>query len=295
MLRLACALLLSGCVAAPDTAPRAAVLWLGGDVHLGAGDGHALDGLRALTGGDAVVVNLEGPLGEGAETSSAQRLVNAPGAAAALARAGVRVAGVENNHARDLGAAGREATRAGLLAAGVLPAGAVELPLPGLRVAVVAVDLSNATDVAGLEAELRARRATADALVVTVHVTAPPSYLPTPELEAVVEAALAAGASVVAAHGTHALARVERRGDAVIAWGLGNLVFACACTDETDGLLLRVELGAGGRVTRATVVPVEAGLRGAALRPAREAALTLELLESLGSSPLRRTGGAAEF
>lgn len=114
-------------------------------------------------------------------------------------------------------------------------------------------------------------------------------------MEAAVEAALAAGATVVAAHGTHQLARVERRGRAVIAWGLGNLAFACACTDETDGLLLRVELDADGAALRAAVVPVDAGLRGEAVRPAREAALVFDLLESLGSSPLTRAKARASF
>lgn len=292
----ACAVLvLSGCAARPGGEARPAALWLGGDVHLGAGDGAALAPLPALVHGEPVVVNLEGPLGADAETSSAARLVNAPSAAAALERAGVRVAGVENNHARDLGDAGREATRTGLLAAGVQPAGTARLQLAATRVTVVALDLAEVKDLEQLGAGLRARRAESDALVVTVHVTAPPSYLPTPELEAVVETALAAGASVVAAHGTHAVARVERRGDAVIAWGLGNLAFACHCTEETDGLLLRVELDARGRVTRTTVVPVDAGLHGEAFRPAKDAALTLELLESLGSSPLRRVAAGAEF
>lgn len=293
---LACVVLVvSGCAARPGGEARAAALWFGGDVHLGAGDGTALAALPALVHGEPVVVNLEGPLGADAERSSASRLVNAPGAAAALAKVGVRVAGVENNHARDLGDAGRAATRAGLLAAGVQPAGTARLELAGTRVTVVALDLAEVKDVAQLAAELRSRRAETDALVVTVHVTAPPSYLPTPELEAVVETSLAAGASVVAAHGTHALARVERRGDAVIAWGLGNLAFACDCTEETDGLLLRVALAARGRVSRATVVPVDAGLHGEAFGPAKDAKLTLELLESLGSSPLQRHDGTAEL
>lgn len=288
---LVCALVVSGCAAGPRGGARPRVLWLGGDVHLGAGDGAALAALPEVTRGEPVVVNLEGPLGDGAAASSAARLVNAPGTAKALARAGVRVASVENNHANDLGAAGRAATRAALLAAGVQPAGVARLG----DVAVVALDLTEVHDLTGLAARLRTLRANASALVVTVHVTAPPSYLPTRELEAFVDTALAAGASVVAAQGTHALARVERRGDAVIAWGLGNVAFACACTDESDGLLLRVELDAQGRVTRATVVPIDAGLRGAPVRPAKDAALTLELLESLGSSALSRTSQGAEL
>jgi poly-gamma-glutamate synthesis protein (capsule biosynthesis protein) len=287
-----------GCVASRSAAP--AVLWLGGDVHLGAGDGRALAPVRAVTGGEPLVVNLEGPVGEGSEASSAERLVNGPAAVRALAEAGVVAVGVANNHAADLGRAGQDATVAALVREGLAPLGVADLRLQGVDFVLVSVDLSTETEPASLEARLRAHRAesprgAAAVLVVTFHVTGPPSYLPTSALEAAVAAALSAGASVVVAHGTHALARVERRGRAVIAWGLGNLVFDCRCTAESDGLLVRVEVDGAGAVTRATVVPVDAGLHGAPLQPAADAPLTLQLLESLGSSPLRRAGPRADF
>ncbi|MEW5741849.1 MAG: CapA family protein [Myxococcota bacterium] len=328
---LALLVVLSACAARPVGQASPAVLWLGGDVHLGAGDGAALLPVREVTGGEALVVNLEGPVGDGAAASTAERLVNGPGAAKALAAAGVRAAQVDNNHAGDLGVDGRAATRRALEAAGVLPAGVARFSLGATRVVLVGVDLGPATvhsartsegappasgtsdtsapapfatTAAGwvegessdvLERRLRAAKTPEEALIVTFHVTGPPSYLPTPELEAAVEAALRAGATVVAAHGTHAVARVERRGDAVIAWGLGNLVFDCRCTEEEEGLLLRVELDASGRVGPALVVPVDAGLHGTAVRPARDRALLLRLLESLGSTPLRPAGLGARL
>jgi poly-gamma-glutamate synthesis protein (capsule biosynthesis protein) len=97
---------------------------------------------------------------------------------------------------------------------------------------------------------------------------------------------------VIAAHGTHELARVERRGRAVIAWGLGNLAFACACTDEPSGALLDVTLGPDG-AGEAAVIPIDAGLGGTAARAAGDPALTFELLEALGSTKLRRRGDRA--
>ena len=132
-------------------------------------------------------------------------------------------------------------------------------------------------------------------LVATFHVTGPPSLLPPPELKEAVELALAAGAKVVLAHGSHALGLVERRGDAVIAWGLGNLAFACACTDEVDGLALTVEFDAKGSVTRAAAVPVTAGLRGASAKLSAAPGLVLDLLESLGGKPTRRRNDRSEF
>jgi poly-gamma-glutamate capsule biosynthesis protein CapA/YwtB (metallophosphatase superfamily) len=132
-----------------------------------------------------------------------------------------------------------------------------------------------------------------DVLVATFHVTGPPSYLPRPELRAAVDTAITAGALVVAAHGTHALGPVERRGKAVIAWGLGNLLFACDCTDEVDGAVLRVSID--GDAARARILPIDAGLRGAPARPGHNPELILDLLDALGSSPLRREGPAAGF
>jgi hypothetical protein len=283
-------LLLAGC--GGDLAP--AELWLGGDAHVGARLEGRLAPLAEIVGGTAGVVNLEGPAGDGAEASSERRLVNAPGALAELRAAGVRAVGIANNHAGDLGPAGPAGTARAARAAGLAPVGptGAVLEVGGLRVVVTAHDLGGGVP-AHLAAELAAARARGDALVATFHVTGPPSYLPRPELRAAVDVALAAGARVVAAHGTHAVAAVERRGDAVIAWGLGNLVFACDCSREDEGLILR-SIPRRGRVA-AEVVPIDAGLGAAPARPSAQAPLVLELLESLGSSALDRRGRRAGF
>ncbi len=286
------AMLFIGC---RDESPRAE-LWLGGDVHLGARGEGRLAGLAAIVEGSAGVVNLEGPVGEGAEASSEARLVNAPQALAPLRAAGVRAVGVANNHALDLGPGGAAATALAARAAGlesVGPDGAVLL-VGGVRVVVTAHDLGGGRVPADLAAQLAAAGARGDALVATFHVTGPPSYLPRSELRAAVDAAVAAGARVIAAHGTHAVAAVERRGDAVIAWGLGNLVFTCDCSREREGLILRVSIPKRGRV-EAEVVPIDAGVGAAAARPSAQASLMLQLLESLRSSPLEMRGERAAF
>jgi poly-gamma-glutamate capsule biosynthesis protein CapA/YwtB (metallophosphatase superfamily) len=293
-LALAAAAVIAAC--SGSAAPEARTeVWLGGDVHLGAGD--ALGGVGALAAGAWGIVNLEGPIGAGAAESSAERLVNGPAAPGALARAGVRVAGIANNHDDDLGPGGAAVTARALRAAGIAPAGGREgaavIADGGVRVVVTAHDLTGGVP-AGLDAELAAARRLGDVLVATFHVTGPPSYLPRPELVEAVDIALAAGARVVVSHGTHVLARVERRGEAVIAWGLGNLVFACDCTQDQDGLILRVTLGRDG-VEAAVAIPIDAGLGGDPARPAADRALAFELLEALGSSPIRRDGDRAWF
>jgi hypothetical protein len=269
-------LLAAACAPKPTQPLR---LWFGGDVHLG-----KQAQLAALPFRGAGVVNLEGPISD-ADTSS-EKLLNGPHAAETLAALGVRVAWVDNNHADDDGPQGHARTVAALGEAGIAPAGLARLG----PVAFVGADLSR-----GVPPDLAARldAAHAQLLVAGFHVTAPATLLPTDELERAVDLALAHGARIVVAHGTHALARVERRGEAVIAWGLGNLVFDCDCTDERDGLVLEVELE--GPSIDAWVVPVTAGLHGAPPSLSLQPDLVFQLLASLNSSPLRRDGPRARF
>jgi hypothetical protein len=131
---------------------------------------------------------------------------------------------------------------------------------------------------------------------VLFHVLAPPLYTPDPPLTAAVEVAVQAGADAVLVHGSHAIGAVERRGTTLVAWGLGNLAFDCDCTSEDEGLLVRLEVGPT-QVTRATAVPMRAGLLGAKARRAGpdEAKVDLDLLESLGSKLLARSATTADF
>ena len=130
--------------------------------------------------------------------------------------------------------------------------------------------------------------------IATFHVTGPASYLPRPELRKAVDLAIKAGADVIAAHGTHAIGPVERRGKTIIAWGLGNLAFACNCTQEKDAILLELELQPNGP-PKADVLPVEAGLDSQPAGPGKDPDGIFNLLESIGSVKLERHGGYATF
>ncbi|MBL8918823.1 MAG: CapA family protein [Myxococcaceae bacterium] len=257
------------------------MLWFGGDVHFGLDGGAALEGL-SLDG--PLVVNLEGPISRAPRASRADALFNPPDAAKRLAAARVIAAGVDNNHALDDGPAGVAFTNATLRAVGIEPLGATSSPVPMLQ-----VDLSR-----GVPAELRAQLEVHRPTVLLLHVLAPPLYLPEPPLREAVELAVSQRVPAVLAHGSHALGAVERRGDTVIAWGLGNLAFDCACTTEDEGLLVRLELEPQ-RVTRATVAPVRAGLQGRAVRLPDDASADLALLESLGSRLHQKTATRADW
>lgn len=284
-----------------ERAPSAA-LWFVGDVHLGAAGQGALAPLGAALG-PAGVVNLEGPIDPRAAAGAAVvrepgalRLYNAPDAAAELAAAGVAAAGVANNHAGDAGPEGQEHTARSLRAAGVAAfggaAGVAVLERGGLRIALAGFDLGAGVP-PGLAAALADARAQGDVLAVSFHTTGPPLYLPEPPLREAAAAALAAGASVVVAHGSHAVAGAERRGPAVIAWGLGNAAFACDCTEEREGLALQVRLGPAG-VESAALVPIDAGLQGAPARLAADPPALFELLGALGVQG-RRVGERLEL
>ncbi|MDP2313179.1 MAG: CapA family protein [Pseudomonadota bacterium] len=277
-----------------------ATLWFGGDVHLGASARGGMEGIASILGGAAGVVNLEGPLAEGAGGARIEGarvwLANPVDTPSWLRAAGIVAVSVANNHAADGGPAGRARTISGLREAGVAPvggtAGSARLDIRGTVVTLLAHEVEEPGLAEVLAAELRAGEGTPR--VVALHVSGARSYLPSPALQAAVAAAVAGGADVVVAHGTHVIGPVERRDGAVIAWGLGNLLFDCVCTAEAEALVLRVTLGPEGPGV-AEIVPVTAGLGGAGVTPARDAAGVYDLLDAIGSAPLTRLGDRAWF
>jgi hypothetical protein len=274
-----------------------AELWFSGDVNLGMDEKPVLVPLSNLLGGAAGVINLEGPVSDTAPNGPGLRLVNGTKAVRELRDAGVKVAGIANNHAGDAGSEGGRQSAQALRASAFVPigdaAGPASFAINGVQFVAAAYDLTNGVPGA-LEDELRTIRLKADHLIVSFHVTGAPDYLPLPELRRAVEVAVKSGAQVIVAHGTHVVGPVERRGNAVIAWGLGNLVFACDCTKETEGIVLRVSFGRDG-VDHARVIPIQAGLQGEPAKPSPDPNGVFDLLEAIGSSKLVRHGYEAEF
>jgi hypothetical protein len=273
-------------------------LWLGGDVNLGDGGRGQLQGIARIVPGAVGIVNLEGPAVERSQLRTRTlQLWNSPDALSEISGLNVKVAGIANNHSEDAGAAGPARSAQQLRDRGMVPAGgpvgAAFLHLNDITIAVTAHDLTHGVP-ANLAGELKAARERADVLVSTFHVTGPPSYLPRPELRRAVEIAYQAGASVIAAHGTHVIGPVERREHAVIAWGLGNVAFACDCTQEQDAMLLRVRVHPN-KAVEAEVIPIQAGINGKPALPSPDAKGIFDLLEAIGSSKLTRSGDRAAF
>jgi poly-gamma-glutamate capsule biosynthesis protein CapA/YwtB (metallophosphatase superfamily) len=279
-----------------ERSSREAEIWLGGDVNLGDGGHRQLQSIAKMVPGDAGIINLEGAV---ATTPQSDKFVlwNSPLALSELSAIGVRVAGIANNHVADLDPNGPQRSAEILRTLGFLPAGGPAGPallkINGVSIAITAHDLTNGVP-QSLQADLAAARRQADLLISTFHVTGPVSYLPRPELRRAVDIAYTAGAKVIAAHGTHALGPLERRGDTVIAWGLGNVAFACDCTDEEDAILLRIRVQPG-KVIAADVLPLRAGLNNRPAQPSADPNGVFDLLEAIDSAKLARHDNFASF
>ena len=225
---------------------------------------------------DLLVGNLEGTF-----TDRGQRLDKyytfraPPELAVALRDAGFDAVSLANNHAVDFGPVGLADTRQALDAVGVGhfgagdDAAAATRPLVveagGLRIALLGFSAVRSSVFAGnsapgvarasvdsVRAAVSAASRVADFVVVTLHFGREYAPLPTAEQRLLARAAADAGAALVAGHHTHVLQPWERRGDAVILYGLGNFVFDL---DRDD---LRI-LGEGPFATAVAVVDLTLG------------------------------------
>ena len=204
---------------------------------------------------DIAFANLESPLSEEiAVTSGSPPTLGAPPElAGSLARAGIDVVSLANNHAWDQGARGAALTARAVHDAGIVGVGAAPRPIDafapavvtraGVRVAFLAVtervnagpgepsepSASIATwDDSLVAASLARARRVADVVVVSIHWSHDFWDGPREEQRERARFLVDHGADIVLGHGPHVLHAVERiasaRGDAVCAYSLGNLV-----------------------------------------------------------------------
>lgn len=263
-------LLLAACLMAACGSPPTEHLWIAGDVHVREpGPLHTLD----LDG--IGVANLEGPIAAVVD-GPGLRLGHGAGIASRLRAAGFGILGIANNHDGDAGPEGATATATALAADGLQPAGhghVGRLKIGGVQIAITA-------HLAGRD-PTPTRPPGAGFWVATVHLIAPPSYLPSPAARAQIEAVVAAGADVVAVHGSHVIGPLELRDQQVIAWGLGNFVFHCRCTQEDEAVVLLLRFR-DGRFEGASLQPIQAGLGGPA-GPSADPEGMMRLIEGLKS------------
>ncbi|MPZ87186.1 MAG: CapA family protein, partial [Nitriliruptorales bacterium] len=190
----------------------------------------------------------------------------------ALVEAGVDVISLANNHALDYGREGLEETIAGARAAGLAVVGAGEnadeayapalIDVRGTTVAVVGLTrvipvvewaarpeqpgLASAYDEDVAVAAVERAAALADTVLVTIHWGRELNPCPVDHQASLAAGLTAAGADVVAGHHGHRLQGLEDRDGALVAYGLGNLVFYARTEETRTTGLLRVVLSPDG-------------------------------------------------
>ena len=265
---------------------------------------------------DVVLVNVEGAIGTGpspekcrAGSSRCYAFRQDPAAAAALRRLApdAEVAGnVANNHAMDAGASGFGETIRHLGEAGLRVVGAdttpTLIPLPtGDTLAILGFSVfsagPNARDLETLTRHVRRAARTYARVVVSLHmgaegVEAQRTSDATERFAgedrgnpvAIAQAAVAAGADLVIGHGPHVLRAAEWRGDALVAYSLGNLLtygpFSRVPPLDRGAILCAV-LDEQGRVVQADLRATRQIPPGRALPDSSHAAF--DLVDALGA------------
>lgn len=237
----------------------------------------------ALRAADLALANLEGAVStRGAPVPGKLYTFRGPPSAlrAAASFAGLDVVSLANNHSLDYGRAAFLDTIANARRFGLRTVGGGSSLTRARRPAIVKrgglrVAFLGFSDVRPLgfdagavrpgtvpafpeivRADVRTARRRADVVVAYFHWGIERETAPTWRQRDLAETALDAGATVVLGAHPHVLQPVERRGRRLVAWSLGNFVFAAQSPATTRTGILRIRLGARGVV-------------GTSFRPAR--------------------------
>lgn len=258
----------------------------GGDVLLGRGveryiEANGADAVvagiaRALAGTDLALVNLEGPLSRcAAPAPKRYPLHAAPRRVELLRAAHVDVVSLANNHALDCGSEGlmesvRVLREAGIAAAGVEEGGPQPLVVMERRGRRIGVLAYSAVDDGAWEPrgpryamllpssldEIRAARTQVNVLVVAIHWGREERTEPIRGQHEWARRIAAAGADVVIGHHAHVLQPVAKVGDAVVFYGLGNLLFD---RSGPAGAVARIEVGNGAPRWKLLPIRIDGG------------------------------------
>lgn len=281
LLALVAALLLVPSPGPSGEAGEGVVVLAVGDVQLGRGVGRLIelygpdypfDSVRDLVeAADLALFNLECALSdEGIAIAKPYSFKADPKAANGLARAGFDIAVLANNHSTDCGRWELPETLDALRSRGLTPVGAgitgAEAAAPavvnrrGLRIAVLGrtlvlpagvvyredVPTVAVYDPAVIEDEIRAARARADLVIVSLHWGVEYARHPQESQRRIARELIDAGANLVIGHHTHTPQPVERYKTGLIAYSLGNFVFDSRGDGGRHGIILRCTLRPGG-------------------------------------------------
>lgn len=204
-----------------------------------------------FTDADFVVANLESPLlVQGESVSGKCTLHGNPGWAAIMRDAGVNLVSLANNHLMDFGIDGLMATTKALNAASIMHVGAgnnikeanapVFAHIGQVRIAYLARTSvvvaspcyagANLSGVACLDVEetkrnIRACKKQADLVILLIHWGLEGYAYPSPSQRIIASELINAGVDVILGHHPHVLQGVEKFGDTLVCYSLGNFVF----------------------------------------------------------------------
>jgi poly-gamma-glutamate capsule biosynthesis protein CapA/YwtB (metallophosphatase superfamily) len=230
---------------------------------------------------DIAFANLESPFSDrGANLEKGMLFRAEPDMVAALAYAGIDIVSTANNHARDSGAYGIEFTLRWLRKHGIAAVGTARsrwLVHQGVILARKRVgfgflgytfDQSNGnyTDVDDrvatmnidqMRADVSSLLERADAVIVSMHAGTEYQTSPNIHQQRFAHAAIDAGATLVVGHHPHVVQPVERYGNGVIFYSLGNLVFDQFQSEQTQrGWIADVRFS-GPRIAGWGIIPVD--------------------------------------
>lgn len=266
-----------------------AILVFLGDVALGRsmeaqlvryGPAYPWDGLGSIVRhADLAVANLECVLTTQGKPLNKSYLIRAhPREGQCLVEGGFDLVALANNHALDYGQVGLDETLATLNALGIAAVGAGQsreeahrpawFDLNGVRVAILSyaaarwngsVDVPATDNIAWAEpavvqSGVRAVRDQADVVVVLLHAGTEYAAQPSFDQTAVAQAAVDAGADLVVGHHAHVTQTVERHGQGLIVYSLGDALFDIPRPAAMEGDLLRVHVTEQG-VSQAELWP----------------------------------------
>lgn len=244
---------------------------------------HVLADVAPLLDADYVTGNLEQVITDRPdELPEADKLIHLSSGSRtveALADAGFTTLALANNHLMDHGIPGLRDTLAALDTAGLAYAGAgvtvddaTRIDYQehgGVRVATLSFSdayvvgfVARAFQGGVLSAEeqrasrlIREADANADLVITHFHWGTEYGFVPTGQQRELAEMAADSGADIVIGHHPHVLQSVERIGDTLVLYSLGNFVFDQGWSRTRESTVARYELGADGRA-RVSFVPV---------------------------------------
>jgi len=275
---------------------------------------HPFGGVAAtLAASDINLANLESPIAHGGREYTAKRFRfrAEPEVAAAVRKAGFNLVTLANNHSMDFGAGALAETMANLEAAGVAWIGAGKdlaearraaiFTVKGKKIAFLGYSLTQPVEffaagqrpgtAPGYEQffipDIARARREADYVIVSFHWGKEGCDTPTPFQRSIAHKAIDAGADVIIGHHPHVLQGIERYGNGIIFYSLGNFTFASKSRAADQSVIIRLRLNDAQR--EAEILPLDVFYRRVGFQPRllseKPAENVIERLNSL-SKPL---------